>query len=78
MSHSKKTAEVPLAVREIIIKKWKEGLSCRQIEQDLFTNYSTVSRIIKRHKETNSIQNKKGRGQGKANCITRSSIKSQS
>ena len=50
-----------MAVREIIIKKWKEGLSCRQIEQDLFTNYSIVSRIIKRYKETNSIQNKKGR-----------------
>jgi len=48
MSHGKKTAEVPLAVREIIIKKWNKGLSCRKIEQDLFTNYSTVSRIIKR------------------------------
>ena len=62
MSHGKKIAEVPLAVREISIKKWKEGLNCRQIEQDLFTNYSTVSRIIKRYKDTNSIQNKKGRG----------------
>ena len=62
MSHSKKTAEVPLAVREIIIKKWKEGLSCRLIGPDLFINYSTVSKIIKRYKETNSIQNKKGRG----------------
>ena len=48
MSQGKKTSEVPLAVREIIIKKWKEGLSGRKIEQDLFTNYSTVSRIIKR------------------------------
>jgi len=62
MSHGHKTAEVPLAVREIIIRKWKEGLSCRQIEQDLGTNYSTVSRIIKRYKETSSIQNKNGRG----------------
>ena len=62
MSHGKKTAEVPLAVRKIIIKKWKEGLNCQQIEQNLFTNYSKVSRIIKRYKVTNSIQNKKGRG----------------
>ena len=34
----------------------------RQIEKDLGTNFTTVSRILKRFKETNCIEIKKGRG----------------
>ena len=62
MSYEKKNREIPLAIRELIIQKWKNGLNYRQSEKDLGTNFTTVSRIIKRFKETNCIENKKGRG----------------
>ena len=61
MSHEKKNKEIPLAIRELIIQKWGKGLNYRQIEKDLGTNFTTVSKIIKRFKETNIIENKKGR-----------------
>ena len=58
----RKSKEIPIAVRELVIEKYKDGVSKKRIAKDLKMGRTTVIDLIKKWETTGSVVNKKGRG----------------
>ena len=62
--------DIPAAICELVVTKHQEGLSQYEIGNNLNLARTTVSTIIRRHKETgNASQNRFGRS-GRKKCLT--------
>ena len=54
--------EIPVRIRELIIKLRKDGKSLRVIAEIVTKSHSTVQYIINKYQKTNSVENRKRTG----------------
>ena len=54
--------EIPVRIRELIIKLRKDGKSLRVIAEIVTKSHSTVQYIINKYQKTNSVENRKHTG----------------